>query len=74
MRKQLRVFAQPFRKAYRHHRTPRLLQISNAKRHKAKQEFRRLKTISILKSSGTNRGTIDWSPQQLERIWRETTG
>lgn len=74
MRKQLRVFDQPFRKAYRHRKFPRLLQIRKAKRRKAKQEFRRLKTASILKGSGAKKGTIDWSPEQLERIWRNTTG
>ena len=73
MRKQLRVFNKPFRKPYRHRRSPRLLQISKAKRRKAKQEFRRLKTANILEGSVTKRGTIDWSPEQLARIWRNTT-
>lgn len=74
MRKQLRVFHQPFRKTYRHRRPPRLLQISKAKRRKRKQGFRRLKTANSLKSSGAKKGTIDWSPEQLERIWRNTSG
>ena len=74
MRKQLRVFHHPFRKPHRHRRSPRPLQMSKAKRRKAKQEFRRQKTARLLDGSTTKKETIDWSPEQLERIWQHTMG
>lgn len=74
MRKQIQIFSQPFRPAYRHRRPPRLLQISNAKRRKAKQEFRRQKTAHLLDGAEPKSGVIDWSPEQLERIWLNTMG
>lgn len=73
MKKQLRVFYHPFRKPYRHHRSPRPLQMREAKRRKAKQEFRRQKTGRLLDGS-TTKENINWSPEQLERIWQHTMG
>lgn len=74
MRNQLRVFDQPFRKPYRHRRPPRLLQISKTKNRKAIQKFRRRKTAHLLEISETKKEVIDFSPEQRERIWRNTTG
>lgn len=73
MKKQLRVFHQPFRKAYRHRRSPQPLQMRNAKRREAKQEFRRQKTDRLLDGSMT-KASINWSPEQLDRIWKNTAG
>lgn len=74
MKKQLRVFSGPFRKTYRARRPPRLLQISKAKRRKAKQAFRRQKTARLVGGTGTEWKASEWSAEQLEQIWRSTTG
>mgnify|MGYP006285340861 CR=1 FL=1 len=65
MRKQLRKVSR---------RRTRLVEKSKAKRRTAKQEFRRQKTARLLEGIETNKGGIDWSPEQLERIWQNTMG
>ena len=74
MRKQLRVFDQPFRKTYRHRRSPHPLQISEAKRRRTKQEFRHRKTARLRDDLEMEREAIVWSPEQLARIWNNTAG
>lgn len=42
-------------------------------RRKAIQEFRRQKSAGLLGDSEVGKAVIDWSPEQLERIWQNTT-
>lgn len=74
MRKQRLLFTQPFRKSYRHRRTPRLSQMKKTKKRKRMQAFRRQKTVRLVGDTRGKKGTIDWSPEQLKRIWRKTAG
>lgn len=74
MRKQRLLFTQPFRTSYRHQRSPRLSQMKKSKKRKRVQAYRRQKTTLLVGDARATKGTIDWSPEQLTRIWRKTAG
>lgn len=74
MSKQLQFFSNPFRETYRRRERPRLNQMRTTKKRKTMQAVRRRKTAQLTMGSEGRENAIAWSPEQLDRIWRNTAG
>lgn len=70
MKKQQRFFAQPFRRSYRHQPSPRLDQMRQNKKRKALQALRRQETMRRRGGGAPRQTLLNWSPEQLARVWR----
>lgn len=74
MRAQQQTFSRAFRKSRRVRQLPRLVQMRDDKKRAALQSIRREKTVLVLEGGEEERERIEWSPEQLERIWKNTSG
>jgi hypothetical protein len=74
MKKQQRFFDQPFRKVHRVRRLPRLVQKRDTKKRKTHRSSHRGRTDSRLDDTRGTTEAVEWSSEQLERIWQNTSG